>query len=106
LLREYELLEDATVIRRFDKAKFPPRGLAGGKDGARARFVIGPGTPEEREVSASGRYEMKAGAKFLLQTAGGGGYGSPAERDRATITHDIAETYVSRIHAAKDYGDI
>src|SRR5215470_3737452 len=34
LVREYELLEDATVIRRFDKAKFPPRGLAGGKNGA------------------------------------------------------------------------
>jgi N-methylhydantoinase B len=81
LLREYELLEDATVIRRFDKAKFPPRGLAGGHDGARARFVIGLGTPEEREILASGRHEMKAGAKFLLQTAGGGGYGSPAERD-------------------------
>jgi N-methylhydantoinase B len=81
LLREYELLEDATVIRRFDKAKFPPRGLAGGHDGARARFVIGLGTPEQREILASGRHEMKAGAKFLLQTAGGGGYGSPAERD-------------------------
>src|SRR5437870_10501418 len=28
--REYELLEDATVIRRFDKTRFPPNGLAGG----------------------------------------------------------------------------
>ena len=25
LLREYELLQDATIIRRFDKAKFPPQ---------------------------------------------------------------------------------
>ena len=62
LLREYELLEDATVIRRFDKTKFPPQGLAGGKSGSRARFVIGLGTQEERETGASGRYEMKAGA--------------------------------------------
>jgi N-methylhydantoinase B len=105
LLREYELLEDATVIRRFDKAKFPPRGLAGGKDGARARFVIELGTPEEREILASGRYEMKAGAKFLLQTAGGGGYGSPLARDRAAIARDIAEGSVSRERAAKDYGE-
>ena len=105
LLREYELLEDATVIRRFDKAKFPPRGLVGGKDGARARFVMGLGTAGEREILASGRYEMKAGAKFLLQTAGGGGYGLPAERDRAAIARDIAEGYVSREQAAKNYGD-
>jgi len=101
LLREYELLEDATVIRRFDKAKFPPHGLNGGQEGARARFVIGLGTPEEREVLNPGRYEMKAGAKFLLQTAGGGGYGPPAERDRAAITRDIAEGYVSPAQAAK-----
>src|SRR5258708_28730438 len=33
LTREYELLEDATVIRRFDKTKFPPRGRRGGQDG-------------------------------------------------------------------------
>ena len=104
LSREYELLEDATVIRRFDKAKFPPRGLAGGKDGARARFVTGRGTADEREILASGRYEMKAGDKFLLQTAGGGGYGPPAERDRAAIARDIAEGLVSREQAAKDYG--
>ena len=29
--REYELLEDATVIRRFDRTRFPPNGVAGGK---------------------------------------------------------------------------
>ncbi len=104
LLREYELLEDATVIRRFDKAKFPPRGLAGGKDGACARFVIGLGTNEEREILASGRYEMKAGARFLLRTAGGGGYGSPNTRDRAAIARDVEEGYVSRDGATRDYG--
>src|SRR5437016_7270080 len=29
--REYELLEDATVIRRFNKIRFPPRGVDGGR---------------------------------------------------------------------------
>src|SRR5437660_5996698 len=29
--REYQLLEDATVIRRFNKTRFPPTGVAGGK---------------------------------------------------------------------------
>jgi N-methylhydantoinase B len=103
LVREYELLEDATVIRRFDKAKFPPRGLAGGKDGAKARFVIALGTPEECETSASARYEMKAGARFLLQTAGGGGYGDPALREASAIARDVAEGYVTP-EGAKAYG--
>jgi N-methylhydantoinase B len=99
LLREYELLEDATVIRRFDKAKFPPCGLAGGGDGARARFVIGLGTADERETLASGRYEMKAGARFLLQTAGGGGYGDPGRREPSAIARDLAEGYATRERA-------
>ncbi len=103
LTREYELLEDATVIRRFDKTKFPPRGLRGGKDGARASFRIRLGTPEERETPASGRYEMKAGERFQLQTAGGGGYGDPRERDRSVLARDIAEGAVSP-DGAKEYG--
>jgi N-methylhydantoinase B len=96
LLREYELLEDATVIRRFDKAKFPPKGLAGGNDGARARFVIAPGTKQEREIMASARLEMKKGARFLFQTAGGGGYGDLHARDLNAIARDREEGYAAR----------
>src|SRR5262249_10838253 len=68
--REYELLQDATVIRRFDKTRFPPNGLAGGKAGGRARFVVRPGSAHEEESRASARYDMKAGERFLIETAG------------------------------------
>jgi N-methylhydantoinase B len=93
--REYELLADATVIRRFDKSRFPPQGLAGGGPGGRSRFVVRLGAPDELEAPASGRYEMKAGERFLVQSAGGGGYGDPQKRERAAIDRDIAEGYVS-----------
>jgi N-methylhydantoinase B len=93
--REYELLADATVIRRFDKSRFPPQGLAGGRPGGRSRFVVRLGAPDEREAPASGRYEMKAGERFLVQSAGGGGYGDPRLRDRSAVDRDIAEGYVS-----------
>src|SRR3954471_1368253 len=63
MLREYELLEDATVIRRFDKTRLPPNGLAGGAPGARSRFVIRLGTDAEQDTRASGRYEMRAGER-------------------------------------------
>jgi N-methylhydantoinase B len=46
---------------------------------------------------------MKAGERFLLQTAGGGGFGSARERDPALVKKDVAEGYVSRA-AAADYG--
>src|SRR5712691_2480326 len=99
--REYELLEDATVIRRFDKTSVPPSGIAGGKPGARARFVVRLGTPDEHETRASARYEMKAGERFLMQSAAGGGYGDPAAREPAAVERDRAEGYVTREAATK-----
>jgi N-methylhydantoinase B len=93
--REYELLEDATVIRRFNKTRFPPTGVAGGEAGTRARFVVRLGTPEEFETPASARVEMKAGERFLLQSAGAGGYGDPARRDAEARARDAAEGYVT-----------
>ena len=101
--REYELLEDATVIRRYDRAKFAPNGLAGGKPGRASRFVIRLGTDTETVTPASGRFEMKAGEKFLLESAGGGGYGDPDKRDREALARDQAEGAVSAA-ATKDYG--
>src|SRR5258707_11375968 len=74
VLREYELLESATVIRRYDKSRFPPAGLAGAKAGCGARFVIRLGTPQEAPMP-SGRYEMQAGQRVLLPSPAGGGYG-------------------------------
>jgi N-methylhydantoinase B len=103
LQREYEVLEHATVIRRFDKARFPPRGLAGGSAGAGGRFVTRLGTVHERETPP-GRYEMQAGDRFLLQSAGGGGYGDPRKRDGDALARDMAEGYVTMGGAAEDYG--
>jgi len=102
--REYELLENATVIRRFNKTRFPALGLAGGKPGSRARFVARLGTRQEFETKASARVEMKAGERFLLQSAGGGGYGDPRHRDPAALAADLAQGYVSPASAKTDYG--
>ena len=47
---------------------------------------------------------MKAGERFLLQSAGGGGYGDPRRRDPAALASDVAEGYVSPAAAKTDYG--
>ena len=96
-------MENATIVRRFDKARFPPEGLAGGKPGTAARFVMRLGTPEERETPP-GRYDVRPGDRFLLQSAGGGGYGDPQKRDPAALARDIAEGYVTAAAAKRDYG--
>jgi N-methylhydantoinase B len=102
--RSYLMLEDAVVVRRADRGRFPPRGIAGGKEGGRNRFVLNPGTEREQDVPTQGRYELAKGDTFDLQSAGGGGYGDPRKRDRVAIKRDIAEGYVSREAAEGDYG--
>jgi N-methylhydantoinase B len=101
--RSYELLEDAVVVRRYDRARFAPSGVAGGRSGHRSRFVLHPDTEREREMPASGRYELQAGDAFFVQSAGGGGYGDPGKRDSEALARDVTEGFVSSESAARDY---
>ena len=87
------------IIRRFDKSRFPP----GGANGTGGRFVVRPGAKDEIETRASGRYDLKAGDRFLIQSAGGGGFGDPRERSAEAVAKDVAEGYVSRAAARKIY---
>ncbi|HEX9820888.1 MAG TPA: hydantoinase B/oxoprolinase family protein, partial [Methylomirabilota bacterium] len=102
--RAYEMLAAGTVIRRYDRAKCPPEGLAGGGPGRASRFVIRAGTPREEETPASGRFELAEGDRFYLESAGGGGYGDPRKRERARIARDLEEGYVTPEAAKRDYG--
>lgn len=93
--RRYELLQDASVVRRFDKAIYPPAGLAGGEAGRPSSFVLRAETPKEEVVRTSGRFELSAGDCLIIESAGGGGYGDPARRAPQAIVRDRAEGYVS-----------
>ncbi|MEE2997558.1 MAG: hydantoinase B/oxoprolinase family protein [Pseudomonadota bacterium] len=98
--RDYELLDTASVVYRADRARIAPSGLAGGQDGAKSGFLLSPGTPQEEQCPSSFRKTFAPGTRFSLQTAGGGGYGDPSERDPAALASDLAEGYVT-LDAAK-----
>ena len=102
--RRYEVLQDCTVVRRYDRRKYPPPGAQGGRDGGASKFVIRAGTNEEEETPAAGKFEIKEGQVFYLESAGGGGFGDPAERDRGRLARDIDEGYVSERAAREVYG--
>ncbi|MBT5456863.1 MAG: hydantoinase B/oxoprolinase family protein [Rhodospirillaceae bacterium] len=102
--RRYELLQDAIVVRRYEKAKFPAGGVNGGSDGRRSQFAKIGSNGAETPLEAAGRYEMKAGEGFYLDKAGGGGFGDPKKRDPDAIKRDIAEGYVTPEGAKRDYG--
>ncbi len=77
----------------------PPEGLFGGKEGARARFLVNEGIG-----NPFGLTQLKPGDVVTIDAAGGGGYGDPLERDLETVAGDVIEGYVSIEGAGKDYG--
>lgn len=93
--REYEVQQPATVLYRGDKTRFPPRGLNGGGDGRRSRFLVDPDGPNERQTPANCRVDLKPGERFRIEAPGGGGFGDPARRDPAARRRDEEDGYIT-----------
>ena len=100
LRRVYRAEADCRL--RLDGSRFhsAPWGLQGGLPGAKGRFVFGPGV----EPFVLGNGALKAGQWVEIITPGGGGYGPPADRDRAAVARDVAEGRISAAEAARIYG--
>ena len=79
----------------IERRVVPPYGLAGGGDGAPFRITLNPGTPRERDVKGKETLHARRGDLVVIETCGGGGYGSPAERPPALAARDRREGYVA-----------
>ena len=105
ILREYEVLEPARFSLRSTRHKVAPLGVDGGGDGRIGRLTVNPGTDRERVLPS--RYAdlpLAPGDRFVLETPGGGGFGSPLERDPRRVLADVRAGYVSRERAESEYG--
>ncbi len=92
--REYEALQPAVVLYRGDKTRFAPLGLNGGQDGRKSRFLVDPEGPNEKQMPANCRIEVKPGERFRIEAAGGGGFGDPARRGEEARARDKEDGYV------------
>ena len=104
ILREYEVLEPARFSLRSTRHKVAPLGVDGGGNGRIGRLTVNPGTDRERVLPS--RYAdlpLAPGDRFLLETPGGGGFGSPLERDPLRVLADVRAGYVSAERAEADY---
>lgn len=105
-VREYRMLgEEATWSIRSDRHVYRPWGIRGGKEGGPGRHLVYVGTPEERQVPARiGGVRLRQGDVIRVETAGGGGYGDPRERDPERVRYDVRNGYVTPEAAERDYG--
>jgi N-methylhydantoinase B len=101
---EVLLLTDGRVKAIFDRSKYPPWGLFGGKDGAPScAHIVKPGEQPQQYTKASG-VPVPAGTRLIGTNNGGGGYGDPFDRDLCAIERDLAQGYISEEVAIRDYG--
>ncbi|MBI3976775.1 MAG: hydantoinase B/oxoprolinase family protein [Chloroflexi bacterium] len=90
----------------FHNQEYPAFGLAGGRDAAPTRARMDGRPLAVGEI----RHELGAYAlddpdvRITLETAGGGGFGEPAERDPARVFADVRAGFVSAEAATRVYG--
>ena len=107
LHREIRLIgEEAVYSVLSDRAVVPPYGVGGGASAAPVCVSIrekGQDVPLVTPGKATG-VRLRRDAVFVLQSAGGGGYGNPLERDPSRVAADVSAGYVSRDCARSAYG--
>jgi N-methylhydantoinase B len=104
--REWRALDDEVAATLMsERAMVPAFGLLGGKPGARATFGIDVGSTQERRLpSKTPPVPVPKGSRYLMQAAGGGGYGPPRERPVEAVVEDVLDGYVTAEAARNDYG--
>jgi N-methylhydantoinase B len=96
---------DGYFTNRSDAQKFPPLGVLGGAAGApsRHRLIRADGAVVPLPSKAT-NLTIAAGDLVSLETAGGGGWGPPAERDPTLVRRDVLDGKVSVEAAREVYG--
>jgi 5-oxoprolinase (ATP-hydrolysing) len=79
VVRELELLEPMQAAILSNRRRVPPAGLAGGSPGACGRNYVLRTDGRREELGATAAVELTGGDRFVVETPGGGGYGSPFE---------------------------
>jgi 5-oxoprolinase (ATP-hydrolysing) len=80
VVRELELLEPMQAAILSNRRRVPPAGLAGGSPGACGRNYVLRVAGRREDLGATAETLLARGDRFVIETPGGGGYGSPLER--------------------------
>lgn len=93
---------------QIERVNCRPWGLEGGLSGAGNQITVQRHN-EEEQFFPSGKvlaYPLHPGDRFTLRSGGGGGFGSPLERDLDTVEQEVLQGYVSLDMAERLYGAV
>jgi N-methylhydantoinase B len=82
----------------------PAAGARGGASGGRASQFKRTADGQRQAATLMGPIHLETGEAIVCSGTGGGGYGSPLERDPERVRKDVAEGWISREAAGLEYG--
>ena len=95
-----------TLNAQVDRMHCAPWGLDGGHDGFGNEVTVEIDGHEARDAANAKVFMQRLASKegFYARSGGGGGFGSPLERDPSRVAFDVHEGYVTAKSALDDYG--
>ena len=104
-VREYRVLcKEASLTVSAGRSKYPPWGADGGMLGTPNYAIVYKKGQEPKKYRKVAALKMLKGDMVSLRTGGGGGWGSPLERDPERVLLDVVNEYVTLEDALKIYG--
>ncbi|MEM7547629.1 MAG: hydantoinase B/oxoprolinase family protein [Pseudomonadota bacterium] len=105
---EIEVLEEngAEAFLFGERGRFAPKGIAGGGEGALNVFIYeqDEGWQTPPLASKMRGIRLRSGQAVRLETPGGGGYGTAADRAATAVARDVARGLMSAAEADSAYG--
>ena len=104
---EFEIRRgEASASLLGDRGRFAPFGVHGGKPAqvANHRFILQGASYRPEHLSKDEGVHMQSGDILRLETPGGGGYGSPFDRNVDEVLEDVRRGYYGREVAESEYG--
>lgn len=113
--REWRIECDELEVSMFmERERIAPRGLFGGHEGPTSSILVSRDRGEtfrtfgeEFGVACNAKFSgitLGRGDIIRVMIPGGGGYGSPLEREFERIEEDLRQGYISVADAERDYG--
>ncbi|MSO54721.1 MAG: hydantoinase B/oxoprolinase family protein [Rhodospirillales bacterium] len=102
---DYRIVADtATLGTGIGRYRYPPWGVAGGRDGTCSYAKVIHRDGSEEIYGKESRIPLVKGDLVRLSTATGAGYGDPRKRSRARIESDLKNGYITAEEARQTYG--
>jgi len=92
---------------QMDRVRCKPWGLCGGLSGLGNSVALHRFGKDDETLFPNGKalnQTLQAGDAYILRSGGGGGYGSPLERDPGALERDVRCGYVTRASAESLFG--